>query len=71
MLSDTSPYMLAVHHELYRQVGETGRARIAAELSDSLRDLAYAGVRHRHPEYGEEQVHAEVLRVFYRYRAKP
>jgi hypothetical protein len=65
MALDTSPAMTEVHHRLYREIGETGRAQIAAELSDLLRDLAVAGVRQRHPEYAEEQVRAEVLAVFY------
>jgi hypothetical protein len=55
---------------LYREIGEEGRGRIAAEMSDLLRDLAIAGVRHRHPEYDEEQVLAEVLAVFYGRRPK-
>ncbi len=50
---------------LYREIGETGRGRIAAEMSDLLRDLAIAGVKHRHPEYEEEEILAEVLAVFY------
>ena len=50
---------------LYREIGEVGRGRIAAEMSDLLRDLAIAGVKHRHPEYGEEEILAEVLAVFY------
>ena len=62
---DTSPLMAATHLQRYREIGSVGRARIAAELSDMLRDLAAAGVKHRHPEYGEEQVHAEVLAIFY------
>ncbi len=65
MAFDTSPAMTEIHHRLYREVGEVGRAQIAAELSDLLRDLAIAGVRQRHPEYGEDQVFAEVLAVFY------
>ena len=68
MAFDTSPRIAAAHKELYRQAGISGRARIAAELSDALRDLAIAGVRHRHPEYTEEQVLAEVLAVFYDHR---
>jgi hypothetical protein len=55
---------------LYREIGEEGRGRMAAEMSDLLRDLAIAGVRHRHPEYDEEQVLAEVLAVFYGRRPK-
>jgi len=65
MVSDTNPRALAVHSDLYRRIGESGRARVAAELSDALRDLVDAGVRQRHPEYDDAQVHAEVLRVFY------
>jgi hypothetical protein len=65
MAFDTSPAMAEAQLRLYREIGETGRARITAELSDLLRDLAIAGVRQRHPKYGEEQVLAEVLAVFY------
>ena len=65
MAFDTSPGMAATHARRYREIGSVGRARIAAELSDLLRDLAAAGVKGRHPEYGDEQVQAEVLAIFY------
>ncbi len=65
MAFDTSPRVAELHNQLYREMGPAGRARIAAELSDMLRDLAVAGVRYRHPDYDEEQVLAEVLTVFY------
>jgi len=65
MALDTSPETTAVLYELYRQIGEAGRARIAADLSDALRELVYAGVRQRHPGYCEEQIRVEMLRVFY------
>jgi hypothetical protein len=65
MAFDTSPAMRETQLRLYREIGETGRGRIAAEMSDLLRDLAIAGVKHRHPEYGEEEILAEVLAVFY------
>ncbi|HEX7677466.1 MAG TPA: hypothetical protein VF713_05035 [Thermoanaerobaculia bacterium] len=70
MAFDTSLAMREAQLRLYREIGETGRGRIAAEMSDLLRDLAIAGVRHRHPEYDEEQVLAEVLAVFYGRRPK-
>jgi hypothetical protein len=70
MAFDTSPAMREAQLRLYREIGEEGRGRIAAEMSDLLRDLAIAGVRHRHPEYDEEQVLAEVLAVFYGRRPK-
>lgn len=65
MAFDTSPRMSEAHLRLYREIGETGRAQIAVEMSDLLRDLAIAGVRDRHPEFDDEQVSAEVLAVFY------
>jgi hypothetical protein len=68
MSFDTNPRALALHGDLYRQIGEIGRARVAAELSDALRELVDAGVRQRHPDYDDAQVHAEVLRVFYHRR---
>jgi hypothetical protein len=65
MAFDTSPEMAAIHNKLYRDAGISGRARIAAELSDMLRELAKAGARARHPEHSDEQIHAEVLAVFW------
>jgi hypothetical protein len=71
MAFDTSPAMAEAQNQLYREIGPAGRAQIAAEMSDMLRDLAIAGVRLRHPEYDEEQVLAEVLWVFYGRQTKP
>lgn len=62
---DTSRGVAAVQIQMYRDAGEAGRAEIMADLSDALRELAAAGVRHRHPEYDDEQVREEVLAVFY------
>jgi hypothetical protein len=69
MAFDTSPAITEAQNQLYREIGSAGRARIAAEMSDMLRELAIAGVRRRHPEFDEEQVLAEVLAVFYGRRA--
>jgi len=65
MAFDTSPRVAALQNQLYREIGPAGRARIAAELSDALRELAIAGVRHRNPELDEAGVMKEVLTVFY------
>ena len=65
MAFDTSPAMTEAQNQLYRAIGESGRGRIAAEMSDMLRELAIAGVRRRNPEFDDEQVLAEVLAVFY------
>jgi hypothetical protein len=65
MAFDTASKVAEAQLHLYREIGESGRARIAAELSDLLRDLAIAGVKQRHPEYADDEVMAEVLAVFY------
>jgi hypothetical protein len=65
MAFDTSAAMTEAQNQLYREIGESGRARIAAEMSDMLRELAIAGVRLRNPDFDEQQVRAEVLAIFY------
>ena len=50
---------------LYRQVGPSRRAQIAAELSDAVRETALAGVRRRHPDYSEREVALSFLRMVY------
>lgn len=49
--------------EILRKLGPEVRASMAFELSDNLRDLVEAGVRHRHPDFDEEQVNLEVVRL--------
>lgn len=36
---------------------------MAFEMSDNLRHVVEAGVRHRHPDFDEEKVKLEVLRL--------
>jgi len=62
---DTSSAVTAKHNQMYREIGPAGRARIAAELSDALRQLAIAGVRLRRPELSDKEARAEALVVFY------
>ena len=60
---DTSLEAARVQFAVLRRLGPSGRARLAFELGDGLRQLVTAGVRHRHPEFSEEQVCREVLRL--------
>jgi hypothetical protein len=64
--ADTSPDAFAYHIERYRELGAEGRSRIAAELSDVLRQTALASIRRRHPEYSEAEVSRTFLKVVYR-----
>jgi hypothetical protein len=49
--------------EVLRRLGPSGRAAMTFELSDNLRSLVEAGVRHRHPRWDERTVEREVIRL--------
>jgi hypothetical protein len=36
---------------------------MACRMSDDARDVALAGIRHRHPEWTPDAVHRELLRL--------
>lgn len=64
-VSDTSIRAAAVQLSLYRKAGPSGRARVAVELSDAVRETTVAGIRRRHPEYSEREVALSFLRLVY------
>lgn len=61
--SDTTLEAARKEFEVLRKLGPQVRARMTFELSDNLRDRIKAGIRHRHPDFGEEEVKLEVLRL--------
>jgi hypothetical protein len=62
--ADTTPEAARVLVEIYRRMPPSKRLELALRMSDSLRSLVASGVRHRHPEYGEEQVTLAVTRLY-------
>lgn len=50
----------------YRELGPAGRSRIAADLSDAVRQTALASIRRRHPEQSEAEVARTFLKMVYR-----
>ena len=60
---DTSIEAVRVQAGALRKLGIEGRARMTFELSETVRAMAEAGIRHRHPEYDEQQVRSALLRV--------
>jgi hypothetical protein len=62
---DTKPNAAAAQEVAYRHLGETGRLRIAFELSDLVRALAQAGIRKRNPDYTVEQTVEALSRQIY------
>lgn len=63
MLDDTTPEALAVQLRELRRIGPAGRAAMTFELCDNLRSLVAAGVRHRHPQWDDQAVKRETIRL--------
>lgn len=49
---------------IYRKMPGEKRLRLAEQLYWSARKLTAAGVRSRHPDWNQDQVTAEVRRIF-------
>lgn len=47
--------------DIHRRLTGPERVRLAVEMSDDAREIAAAGVRHRHPDWSQERVRREVL----------
>ena len=63
MLDDTTADALAVQLRVLRRIGPAGRLAMSFELSDNMRCLVEAGVRHRHPDWDARTVEREVIRL--------
>jgi hypothetical protein len=61
--ADTSIEAIRKQVEILRRMGPEARLQPAFELSDNLRSIVEAGVRGRNPDYNENEVKQEVLRL--------
>lgn len=57
---DPSPEQI----EIYRRMPGARRLKLAEQMFWFARNLKTSGVRHQHPDWTEEQVRAEVNRIF-------
>jgi hypothetical protein len=62
---DTSAKAAAIQEKLHDALGPEGRFELALRMSHLAREFAKAGVRHRHPEFTDEEVARELARLFY------
>lgn len=53
----------AKYIEILRAIPIGRRFEITAELCDTVRENMAAGIRRRHPEFGEEDVRRELIRM--------
>ena len=61
--ADTSREAWQVHLEALRRLTGPERVAMAFEMSAAARDLTEAGVRHRHPDWSDEQVRDALLEL--------
>ena len=53
MLSDTHPEIEAVQLQLLRQAPAWRKANMLGQMYETVKQLAYQGLRKRHPEFSE------------------
>lgn len=59
---DTSPEAYAAQLSAWRRMGPRRRLLLAMQMSDEIRQVTLAGIRHRHPEYTEEEARFALFR---------
>ena len=64
LAADTDPDAHALQIELYRRMTGAERLAIAFRLTEMTREAAIAGIRARHPDYDEDDVHAAFRRLW-------
>jgi hypothetical protein len=71
MEQDTSPDQMRKYHALLRSMAPVQRLLRAAALTRSVRRLAEAGIRHRHPHAPDAEVRARLaVRLYGREAAR-
>jgi hypothetical protein len=63
--SDTTPEAIAIQQEIFRRMTTAERLRLALEMSESIRNVALAGLRSRRPELTPQELSSEFLRLMY------
>jgi len=65
MLSDTSAEASARQQDIFRRMTAAERLRLALEMSESMRNVALAGLSSRRPDLDAAGLQRELMRVFY------
>lgn len=71
MSFDTSPEAAAIQIEIFRRMTPEQRLRLALEMSESMRNVALAGLRSRRPELNEKELSNELTRIMYGFAPQP
>jgi Flp pilus assembly protein CpaB len=63
VVRDTAAAARRVQIEALRRLDGPTRLQMALRMSDDSRQVTLAGIRHRHPEWTDDDVHRELLRL--------
>ena len=66
MIPDTTSEAEALQHKIINRMSGKERLLISMSLSDKMRDIVFAGLKRRHPQAGEEEIHALFYREIHR-----
>lgn len=62
---DTHPDAYEFQMRVYRRLSPQQRGEIAGAMSGDIRRIASDGIRHRHPEYSEEEIVRALVELLY------
>ena len=63
VVRDASAAARRIQIEALRRLDGPTRLQMALRMSDDSRDITLAGIRHRHPDWTDDDVHRELLRL--------
>ena len=62
---DTSEKAAAIQQDIFRRMSTSRRLQLALEMSESLREIALAGLRYRHPELHGKELWRALISTLY------
>lgn len=62
--NDTSLQAEQVQLSILKKLGSEGRYRMTVDLSDNIRDITVAGIKHKFPQYSDEMVMKTLIKYF-------
>lgn len=62
---DTSPAAEEIQRDIFRRMTTEQRLRLALEMSESVRNIALAGLRSRRPDLDADGLSRELMRIMY------
>jgi hypothetical protein len=71
MAFDTDADAAAIQEEIFRRMTTAQRLSVALQMSESLRNVALAGLRSRRPELNPRQLSHELIRLMYGVELRP